>query len=1118
MNDLLQADASARQRALDPDSFIVEAPAGAGKTELLTQRTLCLLARVDHPEEVVALTFTNKAAAEMRDRILGSLELAASGQRPGDDLPHKQLTYDLGRAALARDAELGWQLLAHPGRLAVTTLDALCNSLARQMPLLSRFGAQPGIAEDAAEHYRDAARRTLALLEEPGPAADIVAAALDRVDNHHGRLEKLLIAMLGRREQWLEHIGRADAELRAEAEAGLAALIRRDLDAAAAAIPGRWQTQIMAAARFAANTLLAEAPDTPLAPLADWNVPLSADLDQLPRWQALAELVLTAKGEPRKTLNKNNGLPATAEAKPYKEALTSACAELDSRQAAALHALRNQPPAHYDEDTWAAVENFSQLLKLAAAQLWLVFQEAGQVDFGEIGQRALLALGADEAPTDLALALDYRIRHLLVDEFQDTSPTQVRLIAGLTRGWQPGDGRTLFLVGDPMQSIYRFRKADVGLFLRVREHGIGNLHPEKLRLYRNNRSQPAIVDWVNAEFPAVFPSVDDPLAGAVSYAPSVASRSGHSGGVEIHSLINADADAEAAQMLAVIHRSRAQAPDGSIAVLVRARSHLAALVAAIRRSAPELRFQAVETEALAGKQAVQDVLALAHALLHRADRVHWLAILRAPWCGLTLADLHALAADDHRATVWSLLNQPERRARLSPDGQQRLAPLLATLGEALAHAGRQHPRRWIESVWRRLGGPLCLQTAGEAEAVDALFALIDQLVASGRFDADILASEAAALFAPPDPSPEAGCLQMMTIHKAKGLEFDTVLLPGLHRSSGKDDSPLLVWDEVPAGPHGEECLIAAPLPQRGAELSLSDEIYTALRRQERARSRHESERLLYVAATRARRQLHLFATLKRAENGLRAPGSDSLLALLWQGQTRLACEQAADTASPVPPAPAVADTFVPHLLRLPLAALPAVESPAAAQPATSETPAAATSTASIDTAVGTLTHRCLELIAGQDLTDWTPERLERLRPAYALWLRREGLPEHDADTASRRVLAALKATLASPQGRWLLDQHEQAATELALLRREEGEPTLHVLDRTFIADGERWIVDYKVVHDLPGESLKQRAEQYRAQLERYAALFAPQGTPLRTAIFFVAQGTLVELAAAAHGE
>jgi ATP-dependent exoDNAse (exonuclease V) beta subunit len=147
LSERLVEDGQARERALALASFIVEAPAGAGKTELLTQRYLRLLAVVDHPEEVLALTFTNKAATEMRDRILRSLETAASGVQPVE--PHKQQTFRLAGAALARDGELGWGLLAHPGRLRITTLDALCAGLARQMPYLSRFGSQPAVTDDA---------------------------------------------------------------------------------------------------------------------------------------------------------------------------------------------------------------------------------------------------------------------------------------------------------------------------------------------------------------------------------------------------------------------------------------------------------------------------------------------------------------------------------------------------------------------------------------------------------------------------------------------------------------------------------------------------------------------------------------------------------------------------------------------------------------------------------------------------------------------------------------------------------------------------------------------------------------------------------------------------------
>src|SRR5690606_32824977 len=145
-------------------------------------------------------------------------------------------------------------------------------------------------------------------------------------------------------------------------------------------------------------------------------------------------------------------------------------------------------------------------LRAAAGQLRLVFDERGQVDFAALSEAALKALGEEERPTDLALALDGRIEHLLVDEFQDTSHSQMRLLEKLTLGWTPGDGRTVFLVGDPMQSIYRFREAEVGLFLHAKEKGLGNIALESLNLTDNFRSQANIFDWVNSTFQPLFTS------------------------------------------------------------------------------------------------------------------------------------------------------------------------------------------------------------------------------------------------------------------------------------------------------------------------------------------------------------------------------------------------------------------------------------------------------------------------------------------------------------------------------------------------------------------------------------------------------------------------------------
>src|SRR5262249_15577249 len=146
----------------------------------------------------------------------------------------------------------------------------------------------------------------------------------------------------------------------------------------------------------------------------------------------------------------------------------------------------------YQEEQWQTLEALHHVLRIVVAQLKIVFQQHGKIDYIENSQAALTALGTDDAPTDLTLALDYQIKHILIDEFQDTSNSQYRLLEKITSGWETHDGRTLFLVGDPMQSIYRFREAEVGLFIRARNHGIGQIQLTPLTLSVNFRSVPGI--------------------------------------------------------------------------------------------------------------------------------------------------------------------------------------------------------------------------------------------------------------------------------------------------------------------------------------------------------------------------------------------------------------------------------------------------------------------------------------------------------------------------------------------------------------------------------------------------------------------------------------------------
>ena len=158
-------DVASRAVALDPRrSFIVQAPAGSGKTELLIQRFLTLLARVNEPEEIVSITFTRKAASEMRERVMNALNSASRGESGSG--AHARLTRDLAAAALEQDHVRGWSLLDHPSRVRIETIDALASGFTRAMPWLSRFGAMPDPVEDAYPLYRAAAHRTLRILGE----------------------------------------------------------------------------------------------------------------------------------------------------------------------------------------------------------------------------------------------------------------------------------------------------------------------------------------------------------------------------------------------------------------------------------------------------------------------------------------------------------------------------------------------------------------------------------------------------------------------------------------------------------------------------------------------------------------------------------------------------------------------------------------------------------------------------------------------------------------------------------------------------------------------------------------------------------------------------------------
>ncbi len=1129
---LLQADASNRLKALELSSFIVEAPAGAGKTELLTQRFLKLLPTVKQPEEIIAITFTNKAAAEMRLRILDSLIAAAAQNKPTE--PHKQITYNLSLQALQHADTHHWQLIENPSRLRIFTIDSLCAHLARQMPLMSRFGAQPRVTDNADALYTQAAEQTLALLEH-NDYNEVIKAALRYVDNDAAELTSLLVTMLAKRDQWLSQAQHEIDPL--QLQNTLRYLVKQALQATEYAVPTALQHLLMPIARFAAANLLADDTEADTS-LMEWQTPLTAMPEDLAMWRALADFLLTDKGEPRKEkgLNVKFGFPPTDEGKAQKLALAEVIAAIGDH--ATLHSVRALPNLKDDlkddlkdgTSSWQIIATLSKLLNIAVAQLWLTFQRAGEVDFVEIAQRATRALSdklegdSFGEPTELALKLDYQIQHLLVDEFQDTSPSQVDLLKQLTLGWQANDARTLFCVGDPMQSIYRFRKANVGLFIGAAVDGIGDIQLKKLQLYRNNRSCPAVVDWINATFSTIFPAHDDDVQGAIAYRPFIATKTAENdAGVAVHAIIKqtdetADtaSQREADAIIDIIQREQTTNPHKKIAVLVRSKKHLAALVTKLRREQSDIAFQAVEIEALQGRQIVQDLLALTHALHHRADRVHWLAILRAPWCGLTLHDLHTLAGSNHHATIWSLMQNEEIVNQL--EGKERLKHVRDIFAEAFSTQGRMNTSRWLRGIWLMLNGTACLWEQADIADVQAFFSCLDNLDRSNQFSPERMTTEITKLFATPDINGEH--LQMMSIHKSKGLEFDCVILPGLGASTGGNnrDKPLVLWEQVTVDEHTE--LLAAPYIPKGFRSDMVSP-YDYIETLENERDANEAARVLYVAATRAERKLYLVGVANQNAKGEIKPTKNSYLDLLWD--TVSAEFEAAELTEKSVGENANANdgiaNFMPNLIRLQHLQIPSVlqcektDAHQASKLLSKQNQQANSlhlAAPDIKQNAGSLAHLYMEMIANDGLEHWPASRADASATAMRFWLLQKGHAENEVAQQVSNVIAALKKTISSPQGSWMLASRPSRQAELSIMAIDENnEPREHRIDLTFIDEDVRWIVDYKLT--ATDESSEVAASQHKPQLARYADLFAHENLPIKKAVFFLNSGQLVEV-------
>lgn len=847
------SDLKQRKLALDPtQSFIVQAPAGSGKTGLLVQRYLTLLAIVNAPEEIVAITFTRKAACQMRNRIIDVLKNASSNI-PSNIQSKDQYeiaTQKLALAALKQNQNKAWDIIKNPKRLRIQTIDSFCNYLARCAPILAKSSVNPKIIQnqEAETYYRGIARSILENHTDPEYKHYLETLFL-HLDNDWKRAENLFITMLKLREQWLPHIIglKNTGDLRKRMELALKTISEENRQRCLMLFPKELQQEFLELIEFSNSQ----------------KITIEESFHSI---NFAAKFLLTQEFSWRKKITKEHGFPSQASGrnkqekelfKLMKKRMEDLLIKFSEHEnfRMSLENLLCSPPPTYSDQQWEMIAALLKLLPLLVAELKVVFNEQNITDYAEIGAAAGQALGDCDQPSELALNLDYSLQHLLVDEFQDTSIAQYRLLEKLISNWQPGDGHTLFVVGDPMQSIYRFREAEVGLFLRAQNENTGMLKLHSLTLTTNFRASQNIIDWINTNFSKIFPIIADISFGAIPFKPSTAIKQAQNSQVTIELLKNANANDEAAHIIEIIQKLNKQDPEGSLAILVRARSHLQEIITGLRKA--NLAYQAHELESLGSNIVVRDLFALTRALFHPADRIAWLAILRAPWCGLGLNDLHEIASGSF-GLIWdNICNYHE--LKLSTNGILLTQNFKTILDPIFAKRGRILWRELIEEAWFKLGGPRVATCEVELEYADIYLKLLE----TDSLDIEMIQKKCYELYA---PSKQTANIQLMTIHKAKGLEFDHVIIPRVDRATRFEERKLMLWFERPKMHSGSDLLLS-PIEASGNEV---DAVYQYLQLVEQKKNFYETGRLLYVALTRAKKTVHMTGLFSEAQ-------TDSLL-------------------------------------------------------------------------------------------------------------------------------------------------------------------------------------------------------------------------------------------------
>ncbi|MDC0197331.1 UvrD-helicase domain-containing protein [Candidatus Thioglobus sp.] len=1056
MNDHKQRD-----EALNlSDSFIVQAPAGSGKTELITQRYLKLLGSAEVPENILVMTFTNRAVDELKHRIIGSLNRATK-KLPDEE--YKRTTHYLANEVLKQSQKKGWDLINHSSRLKIITIDSLSNLIVSRFPSVDQL-IPPRTIIDSFEYeniYRQAAKETLLLIEDD-EYQEIISSVLLYLDNDVDRFYRLIEQMLGKREQWLPKIYAKGVIDISYLEDFARVLIEDHLELL------RDQAKKILSTSF--FNLLKNNKREDISKIT--KLP-GIKISDLKEWKIISELLVTKNnGNWRKRVDVKIGFSTelNEEKVKFKEFLEGLDSQIKFKDL--LVHLDYLPSANLNEVIKKSISDIVQVLKLSVAKLKIIFDEQSLQDFSEVNIKAINALDSRQEVSDIALLMDYQIQHILIDEFQDTSYSQLNLIEGLIEGWQQNEERTMFIVGDPMQSIYKFRESQVGIFISVARNGIGRLNIKSLTLSSNFRSNKNIVESNNEIFSKIFPQNDDLLKGAIQYASSVSfSDVEETDAISFYAFGPNNDLEEAEKVYKIINESLLEDSEGEIAVLVRSRSHLKEISLVLRKN--KINFESLKTESLRSNPFTRDLLSLVRALLSLSDKLAWLAILRSPWCGIRLNDLLILSQSNDQ-TIYSQLMDLDSIKGISSDCIKRSQHIYFATRDAISAEGKFSFVERFSFTMNQLFNENEL-TRIEKSIKTQFLELLNHCELNQTLNAKTIESMLQDLYAPSYSSN----VKLMTVHQSKGLEFDTVIIPGLGKRGRSDNLPLIQIQEFP----GNKVLLSPIKPSyEGKE----NKTYLYLQYLKKQQSHFELMRLLYVAMSRAKNKIHLLGSVSK--NGKVANGSFlSLLSSHYEENLDFDIAQGHTVSK---------ELSAPKLLRV-KKIIPFKNHSIHNSDEQKNNPK--TLDLIYQGALGTIVHHYLEL-----------EKFDPPLSSIETRLREMGLPSKLLKTFRTSISEILSKTKHDDNFEWIFKYRESTQVEAEF---RSAQQTV-IVDRLFIDDGILWIIDFKTSSVNEGETLDKFIERqkisHQSQIEKYKEVLDDFfDFPIKAAIYCPAVSQLI---------